>query len=68
MPLNEEGRSGKRPQQGCVTSQKRRYYTTGASVNQNIAESWESIFSRLGLPLPKRGRAQCCLHGGDSNQ
>jgi len=33
-----------------------------------IAVSWESVFSRIGEKAPRRGRARCPLHNGDSDQ
>lgn len=31
-----------------------------------ISESWESIFARIGERPPRRKRARCPIHGGDS--
>ena len=65
MPINKTGRPGQeRPssQSNCQQRQRQSYYP----INHNDLPTWESIFSMLGLPQPKRGRTQCCLHGGDS--
>jgi len=43
---------------------RQNYYDTIAVINQSF--SWDLIFSKLGLKPPRRGRAQCALHGGDS--
>jgi len=45
---------------------KQRYYAQSAPARQDVSESWDSIFSRCGLPEPKRGRARCPFHDGDS--
>lgn len=35
-------------------------------MKEAVTETWNSIFTRLGLPEPRRGRAKCPLHNGDN--
>jgi hypothetical protein len=37
-----------------------------AMIDQSNLPSWLELFARLGLPNPRRGRAACAIHGGDS--
>jgi hypothetical protein len=45
---------------------RRGYYAKSVSAGQAVIESWNSIFSRCGLPEPRRGRAKCPFHDGDA--
>ena len=66
--FKQEGRQGRRPTNKVMLQNRQQNYSTNGRVDQSLLPSWDSIFLRLGLPLPKRGRAQCCLHGGNSHQ
>ena len=35
-------------------------------INQSLLPTWPEIFQRLGEPEPKRNRARCLIHRGDS--
>jgi DNA primase len=35
-------------------------------IDQSALPSWPQILQRLGEPRPRRGRARCPIHGGDS--
>ena len=35
-------------------------------IDSQTLPSWDSVFSRVGEPPPRRGRARCPIHGGDS--
>ena len=67
MNLNKRGRWDGRPQNHTNQNGGRNYHPNIA-VNQAITEPWTSIFQRCGLPEPRRGRAKCPFHDGDSNQ
>ena len=66
MGLDKKGRSRPgRPPNTTKFQNGQMDYRVKTPINQDLP-SWESIFSMLGLPQPKRGRARCPIHDGDS--
>ena len=43
-------------------------YPMNTPIDQSTLPSWENIFIRIGEKPPRRNRARCPIHGGDSNQ
>ena len=35
-------------------------------IESRTLPSWDLVFSWVGEPMPRRGRARCPIHGGDS--
>ena len=60
MSLKKMGRSPhERPSNYKSCQQRQKYYATNLP-------SWEIIFNRIGEKPPRRNRARCPFHGGDS--
>ena len=56
------------PTTSLKTFKRFEYYPLSGGIDQATTEPWASIFRRCGLPEPKRGRAKCPFHDGNSNQ
>ena len=64
--LNNKGRLPGQDKRPLNKTSHRINYPISSGFSQQITESWDSIFSRIGERVPRRGRARCPHHSGDS--
>ena len=66
MLNNEESRYPSGDKRPPKTSRNEHYYNVKTPINQDSLPSWESLFVSIGEKPPRRNRARCTLHNGDS--